>query len=55
MNEMESWNFPRLDPVSRLSQYGFGFQIIPKPDNQHGDQDGGGKQGDGPEDPRIEI
>jgi hypothetical protein len=42
-------------PVSRLSQYGFGSQIIPKPENQHGDQDGSGKQGDGPEDSRIEI
>jgi hypothetical protein len=30
-------------PVSRLSQYGFGFQIIPKPENQHDNQDGGGK------------
>ena len=42
-------------PVSRLSQYDFGFQIIPKPEDQRGDQGGSGKQGDGPEDPRVEI
>ncbi len=44
-------------PVPRLLQYGFGFQIIPKPGNQQGDHehDGGGKPSAGPEDPRIEV
>jgi len=41
--------------ISPLAVWFRFFQIIPKPENQHGDQDGGGKQGDGPEDPRIEI